>query len=312
MFISKEMSEKGYQVFKPCWVHSKVFIQPNPAGLTWLVQQLGEPCEGWWAALEVPVVAGHSFRSAANPKWGLQWRFELCTSPTPKPLMHQGPCAEAVLESPAGAGVTHELSAGPPVAAGNQKELCSLLESCPPLQMLCRQLCSAYLPLRTSEQVEVGPRLICLSCAPSKRSSRTGSCLKWDRDLLLSYTQLCVFHVLWCGSFSLSVSSFPVRMTFFYWFLNWRTNSASSLKHSLVNVLWNMTSVVAIKLQWSCSFWNEKNMSLLALSNTEGQAYSIQELHGCQRWKKNCITFGNFIITVNDNLMKWHCFHCYC
>lgn len=61
------------------------------------------------------------------------------------------------------ARVTHELSAGPPVTAGNEKELCfPLLESCPPLQMLCRQLCCADLLLKTSKQgvmqVEVQPR----------------------------------------------------------------------------------------------------------------------------------------------------------
>lgn len=227
--------------------------------------------------------------------------------------MHKVPVQELCFNCQQAARVTHQLSAGPPVTWGVTKSFVLLFWRA---VLPCRCSAGSFAVLISlwglQSRVRWDPNVAlvsCLDCAPSKR---TGSCLKWDRDLLLSYTELCVFPVLWCGSFSLPISSLPIRMTFFIGSLTEETtNSASSLKHSLVNVLWNMTSVVAIKLQWSHSFWNEKNMSLLALSNTKGEAYSRWELHGCQRWKKNVITFGNFIIAVNDNLMKWHCLHRY-
>lgn len=163
MLILKGVSEKGYQASKPCRVHGKVFILPKTTRLAWFLQQLGEPCEGLWASTSSGSHSGGGTQLQVpnNPKLGLQWRFELCTSTTPKPLMHQGPVQKLHFNCQQAARVTHELSAGPPVAAGNEKELCfPLLESCPPLQMLCRQLCCACLPLRTSKQVEVRPRRV--------------------------------------------------------------------------------------------------------------------------------------------------------
>lgn len=134
------------------------------------------------------------------------------------------------------AWVADKLSAGHLLQWRRRKSSVFLFwETVLPYRCSAEQLCSVYLPFKTSKQgvmqVEVGPRY-----GPWKWSTawvvlrpkaiRIRNCLKRDWDLLLCYTELSIFHGIRCWSFSLSVS---IRMTLFFWFLKWRNNKSCIL-----------------------------------------------------------------------------------
>lgn len=216
------MSEKGYEAFKPCWVHSKVFIQPKPTRLTWFLQWLGEPREGLWVGTSSGSHSGGWTRLQVPNKSKIRTSVEVWALHQHHPKASHAPrslCRSCILI----ASMQHEwrmsCQLGHLWQQGMRKSFVFLFWRA---VVPCRCSAGSFTVLISHWRLQnrVWYRLrwdpdvalvSCLSCAPSKR---TGGCLKWNRDLLLSYTELCVFHVAWCGSFSLPISSLPIRMTF--------------------------------------------------------------------------------------------------
>lgn len=197
------MSEKGYQAFKPCWVHSKLFIQQKTTKFFSFLQQPGEPCQGLWADTSPGSHSGGWTQLQVPSKPKIRTSAEVWAVHQHHPKAShapRSPCRSCILI----ASVQHEWHTSCQLGHLWQRAMrrnfvflfwravlpcrCSagsfaVLISCWRLQnrVLCRLRCNPGMAL-----------VSCLSCAPSRR---TGSCLKWDKDLLLSLYFLC--SVLW-------------------------------------------------------------------------------------------------------------------